>query len=82
MTSARHSIPTTLKLQEIIASGRIGKVWSSEFRAARWTSDQFTVSSALSYFADRKVGGNLVTIGFGHGKDLSRLPTERVCGAC
>ncbi|KAK8004478.1 hypothetical protein PG989_004197 [Apiospora arundinis] len=59
-------IPTTLKLQELIASGRIGKVWSSEFRAARWISDQFTVSSALSYFADRQVGGNFCTIAFGH----------------
>lgn len=62
------SIPTTLKLKEITASGRIGKVFSSELRAARWVSDQHSVSSALSYFADRKVGGNFVTIGFGHGK--------------
>ncbi|OTA92250.1 hypothetical protein M434DRAFT_74944 [Hypoxylon sp. CO27-5] len=59
-------VPTTLKLKELITCGRIGKVWSSEFRAARWTSDQYSVSSALSYFADRKVGGNFVTIGFGH----------------
>lgn len=64
------SVPTTLKLKELIACGRIGKVWSSEFTAARWTSDQYSVSSALSYFADRKVGGNFVTIGFGHGKSM------------
>ncbi|KAK3319193.1 hypothetical protein B0H66DRAFT_260198 [Apodospora peruviana] len=41
-------IPTTLKLKEIIASGRIA------------------VSDGLKYFAQRKVGGNFVTIGFGH----------------
>ncbi|KAK7754966.1 hypothetical protein SLS62_003050 [Diatrype stigma] len=59
-------VPTTLKLKEIIASGQIGKVFSSDFRAARWVSDQHSVPSTLSYFADRKVGGNFVTIGFGH----------------
>ncbi|KAH8589794.1 hypothetical protein B0O99DRAFT_599593 [Bisporella sp. PMI_857] len=59
-------IPTTLKLKELIASERIGKVLSSEFRAAGWTSDRSSISSGLKYFTDRKVGGNLITIGFGH----------------
>jgi len=59
-------IPSTLKLKELIASGRIGKVLSSEVRAAGWTSDRSSISSGLKYFTDRKVGGNLVTIGFGH----------------
>ncbi|RYP68213.1 hypothetical protein DL771_006813 [Monosporascus sp. 5C6A] len=59
-------IPTTFKLKELIASERIGKVTSSEFRAAGWTSDRSSISSGLKYFTDRKVGGNLITIGFGH----------------
>ena len=63
------SIPTTLKLKELIASGRIGKVLSSEFQAARWSSGP-SVPSALRYFFERKVGGNFVTIGFGHGEPL------------
>jgi len=63
------STPTTLKLKELIASGRIGKVLSSEFHAARWLSDS-SVSSALKYFFERKVGGNFVTIGFGHGEPV------------
>lgn len=63
------SVPTTLKLKEIIASGRIGKVLSSEFRAARWLNEN-SVPDGLKYFAERKVGGNFVTIGFGHGKPV------------
>ncbi|KAK3319758.1 hypothetical protein B0T19DRAFT_445557 [Cercophora scortea] len=58
-------VPTTLKLKEIIASGRIGKVLSSEVRAARWLNDN-SVPDGLKYFAQRAVGGNFVTIGFGH----------------
>ena len=61
--------PTTLKLKELIASGQIGKVLSSEFHAARWISDP-SVSSALKYFFARKVGGNFVTIRFGHGEPV------------
>ena len=68
ITDSGHcSIPTSLKLKELIASGRIGKVLSSEFHAARWLSDS-SVPSALQYFIERKVGGNFVTIGFGHGE--------------
>ncbi len=63
------SVPTTLKLKELIASGRIGKVLSSDFQAARWSSGP-SVSSALKYFHERKVGGNFVTIGFGHGEPV------------
>ncbi|KAI1736262.1 hypothetical protein F4680DRAFT_432338 [Xylaria scruposa] len=59
-------IPTTLKLKELVESGRIGKITSSELRGAGWTSDRASISSATKYFLDRKVGGNLVTIGFGH----------------
>lgn len=59
-------IPTTLKLKEIIEFGRIGKVTSSELRGGGWTSDRASISSLTKYFLERKVGGNLVTIAFGH----------------
>ncbi|KAH7303889.1 hypothetical protein BKA65DRAFT_602262 [Rhexocercosporidium sp. MPI-PUGE-AT-0058] len=59
-------VPSTIKLKELITSGRLGKVQSSEFRAAGWTNDRGSLSLGLDYFGDRKVGGNLITIGFGH----------------
>lgn len=61
-------MPSTIKLKELITSGRLGKVQSSEFRAAGWTNDRGSLSLGLDYFGDRKVGGNLITIGFGHSK--------------
>ncbi|KAM7187770.1 oxidoreductase family protein [Naviculisporaceae sp. PSN 640] len=62
--------PIALKVKEIIESGRIGKVLSSEFRASGGLNDREKVPDGLKYFYDRKVGGNLYTIGFGHSFDL------------
>lgn len=65
------STPTTLKLKELITTGRIGKALSSEVRVAGWivgNGNGNTVPEGLEYFTDRKVGGNFVTIGFGHGQ--------------
>ena len=57
-----------LKIREILASGRIGKVLSSEVRAYGGSISRDTLPSGLKYFTDRKVGGNPFTIGFGHCK--------------
>lgn len=56
------------RAKALIEEGRIGKVVSSEFLAAGGTNDREAVSKGLSYFADRAVGGNVFTIGFGHRK--------------
>ncbi|KAI1853265.1 hypothetical protein JX266_001971 [Neoarthrinium moseri] len=62
--------PAVVKLRELITSGRIGKVLSSEVAAAGGSIDRLFLSPGLKYFVDRKVGGNIVTIGFGHMSDL------------
>ncbi|KAI1660854.1 NAD(P)-binding protein [Daldinia decipiens] len=58
--------PAVMKIRELIGSGRIGKVLSSEVRAAGGSVDRLSLPTGLEYFTDRKVGGNPFTIGFGH----------------
>ncbi|KAK0670201.1 hypothetical protein QBC41DRAFT_318345 [Cercophora samala] len=62
--------PLPNKLKEVIASGRIGNVLSSEFRANGGIDGRGIVPASLSYFTERKVGGYVYTIGFAHQFDL------------
>ncbi|KID78855.1 Galactose/lactose metabolism regulatory protein GAL80 [Metarhizium brunneum] len=55
-----------LKLRELLDAGAIGKVLSVDVRAYGGTKDRETLPVGLKYFADRGVGGNPITIGFGH----------------
>ncbi|XXG99623.1 hypothetical protein Hte_005964 [Hypoxylon texense] len=58
--------PAVVTVRDLVRSGRIGKVLSSEVRGAGGTNDRTIIPASIKYFADRKVGGNLFTIGFGH----------------
>ncbi|RYP76576.1 hypothetical protein DL771_001645 [Monosporascus sp. 5C6A] len=58
--------PAVVTVRELVESGRIGKLLSSEVRAAGGTMDRTTLPMGLKYFVDRNVGGNPFTIGFGH----------------
>ncbi|KAF2178458.1 putative oxidoreductase [Zopfia rhizophila CBS 207.26] len=58
--------PPVLKLKEIIQSGVLGKVLSSEVRAYGGTKDREILPFGLKYFVQRDVGGNPITIGVGH----------------
>lgn len=60
--------PPVVKLKELIQEGRIGKILSSEVRAAGGSVDRETLASGLKYFADKSIGGNVFTIGLGHRK--------------
>jgi predicted dehydrogenase len=55
-----------IKIKELLAGGRIGKVLSSEVYAAGGGKHRETLANSLKYFTDRTVGGNVVTIGVGH----------------
>ncbi|EFY88449.1 hypothetical protein J3458_002308 [Metarhizium acridum] len=55
-----------LKLRELLDAGAIGKVLSVDVRAYGGTKDREMLPVGLKYFADRDVGGNPITIGFGH----------------
>ncbi|KAK1585630.1 oxidoreductase family protein [Colletotrichum navitas] len=58
--------PALLKVRSLLEEGRIGKVLSSEVRAAGGTLDREMFPPGLKYFTHREIGGNIVTIGFGH----------------
>lgn len=58
--------PAIVQLRRLLDQGRIGKVLSSEVRAFGGSMDRQMLSSGLRYFTDLDVGGNMVTIGFGH----------------
>ena len=60
--------PPVVRLREIVKQGRIGKILNSEIRAAGGTMDREMLMTGLEYFADRSIGGNMYTIGFGHCK--------------
>jgi predicted dehydrogenase len=63
-------MPLALRLKEILASGKIGKVLSSTVEAYSNIYPRDSVIESLTYFADRKVGGHPVNILFGHTIDF------------
>lgn len=60
--------PPVVKIKDVIASGRIGKVLSVEVRAFGGTHDRVVITRGLEYFFRREVGGNIYNIGFAHGE--------------
>lgn len=58
--------PVYVKIRKLLDEGRIGKVLSSEARAAGGSLDREFLPPGLKYFTDRSVGGNIITIGFAH----------------
>ncbi|KAH6867863.1 hypothetical protein B0T10DRAFT_419238 [Thelonectria olida] len=58
--------PPINAVREIVGKGLIGKVLSSEAKVRGGTSDRDAVPEALRYFTQSEVGGNVITIGFGH----------------
>ncbi|PYH87354.1 NAD(P)-binding protein [Aspergillus ellipticus CBS 707.79] len=58
--------PLVQTVREVLQSGRIGRLLSTEVRAFGGTKDREILPVGLKYFADRSVGGNPITIGFGH----------------
>ena len=66
--------PVALSIKELLKSGKLGAVLSSEARAAGGTVDRELLAAGLSYFTDLKVGGNVATIGFAHSKFKTQYP--------
>lgn len=58
--------PVLLKLKEILALGKIGKILSSDVHAFSTITPRDALLDGLSYFAERKVGGNPMTIAYAH----------------
>lgn len=64
--------PSVLKVKQILQSGELGKVLSSNAYAYASYSDRDSISEGLAYFLDKKVGGNPMTIAVGHSKSGQR----------
>ena len=62
--------PIVTAVKGLLDSNRIGKVLSSSVNASGGSRLRDVLPEGLKYFADRKVGGNYVTIGFAHSKVL------------
>lgn len=60
--------PAVLKLKSIVEGGSFGKVLSSSVNAYSPMGGGNSISEGLGYFFDKKVGGNAITIAFGHGE--------------
>lgn len=58
--------PIVNKVKSMIEQGVLGKVLSSSITGIGGMKSRDSISSGLKYFTERSVGGNMVTIGFGH----------------
>ncbi|KAI9775336.1 MAG: hypothetical protein M1835_005858 [Candelina submexicana] len=58
--------PIVLKVKSLVEDGRIGKVLSTNVVADGGTASRDSLKEGLKYFTQKEVGGNIVTIGFGH----------------
>lgn len=58
--------PIVLKIKQILATGQIGRVLSSDIRAFGSLLPRDSLPEGLAYFADRAVGGNPITIAYAH----------------
>ena len=66
--------PMILKVRSLIEQdNKIGKILSSSVVAAGGTKTRDEVMEGLKYFTQKVVGGNIVTIGFGHMIDFVLL---------
>jgi predicted dehydrogenase len=60
--------PIIKQIKSLISSGKIGKVLSSTWTGVAG-NDGYKLSEEFKYMANRAIGGNLVTIHFGHAVD-------------
>ncbi|TEA12987.1 Galactose/lactose metabolism regulatory protein GAL80 [Colletotrichum sidae] len=61
-----RTVPILTKIRTILEEDKIGKVLSSEVKAAGGSIDRSVLPVGLKYFAQKQIGGNPFTIGFGH----------------
>jgi len=80
--------PAILKIKELVDSGRIGKVLSSTYIGSNTftfgaTEDmRGSLVESVKYFADRDVGGNMLTIHFGHSMEFILSGKFVSCSYC
>ncbi|KAF6792342.1 oxidoreductase family protein, partial [Colletotrichum sojae] len=62
--------PVVREVKKLLDSGRVGRVLGSDVEAYGSLLPRDKLPEGLAYFADRKVGGNPVTIAFAHAIDF------------
>lgn len=60
--------PSIQTVKKVIESGTIGKIVSSDVLGYTPGGGGDSISEGLAYFMDKRIGGNPVTIAFGHSK--------------
>jgi len=60
--------PVYLKVKDLVQGGKLGKILSSSMTLSGGTNSRDSIGEGLSYFFDRKVGGNIMSIFLGHSK--------------
>ena len=92
----RRLFPVVRKIEELLDSGTIGRVLNSQINAVNHQVGRGALSGSLKYFSQRKIGGNPITIHYGHmidyvhhvigdfsslqGRMQIRRPTLRILG--
>lgn len=66
--------PVVKKIGEVLKSGRVGKVLSSEMRLSGVTAEREAMQEKTEYFTKRETGGNMWSIGGGHCEFLFLFP--------
>lgn len=61
--------PAAIKIKQIVESGKLGTVHSVHVHSAVGTWQNGAAGERYSYFLDKKVGGNILTIHSGHALD-------------
>ena len=60
--------PVFQTVKTLIEGGKIGKVVSSDVTAFGGTMQRDAIGEGLKYFMRRNIGGDIVTIGYGHSR--------------
>lgn len=63
----RRWSPPVLKLKDVVSSGKLGKLLSTDVQMFGGSRDREILPVGLKYFAQKEVGGNIIVIGVGHG---------------
>lgn len=72
----RRCNPIVSKVRELVnGDAKLGKLLSAEVRQFGATNDREILPNSLKYFTQKEIGGNVITIGVGHGA-LTDLTTS------
>lgn len=60
--------PIVSQARELVSDGKLGRLLNAEARQFGATNDREILPTTLKYFLQKDIGGNVITIGVGHGR--------------